>query len=304
MKKYAISSLLFLMPFVAMAADDHCTKPDEYTIDKRCYVTDEQKSQKPYNSVVQVIIPDKNGICTGTIVKEKDGKPYLYTAKHCILQTIRTTFDTIIIKLEKDDAKYELTEHVDGKYWGRPETYGDDWSVYKLPEDKNEDFLKIAIEKTIKSPGVKYSARVVGYGALKVMSDKEIHDFKQEYDNYLESIGKSEEISDGGVYTGGKYDAEFLNQKRSDLVKDYENLKVSVCKYSQNGGGDGCQGWHGNSGGPVLDDAGKIMAIAGRGDDMIGGIRHAGLINDQKATKELKALKATVKIKDVNRLPE
>ena len=73
MKKYAISSLLFLMPFVAMAADDHCTKPDEYTIDKRCYVTDEQKSQKPYNSVVQVIIPDKNGICTGTIVKEKDG---------------------------------------------------------------------------------------------------------------------------------------------------------------------------------------------------------------------------------------
>ena len=36
-------------------AADHCTNPTEYTIDRRCYVTDKQKQQKPYNAVVEVL---------------------------------------------------------------------------------------------------------------------------------------------------------------------------------------------------------------------------------------------------------
>ena len=44
--------LLFLAVPVNLLAEDACTNPDKYTIDKRCYVTDEQKKEKPYNAVV------------------------------------------------------------------------------------------------------------------------------------------------------------------------------------------------------------------------------------------------------------
>ncbi|MBO4745587.1 MAG: hypothetical protein J5613_00760, partial [Alphaproteobacteria bacterium] len=89
------SFLLFLLcsPMMAGAAD-YCTNPDEYTVDRRCYVTEEQKTQKPYNSVVALI--DGGGIyCTGTVVtpgtryspffsyNTPNQVPVIVTAKHC-----------------------------------------------------------------------------------------------------------------------------------------------------------------------------------------------------------------------------
>ena len=67
MKKYITISLLLFVPFMSMAAD-HCTNPKEYTVDKRCYVTDEQKKEKPYNAVV-ALIDNVDPYFTGTIVK-------------------------------------------------------------------------------------------------------------------------------------------------------------------------------------------------------------------------------------------
>ena len=77
MKKiFLFLSFLLYLPCVAPGAD-HCTDPDKYTVDKRCYVTDEQKKEKPYNAVVRV-----GSGCTGIII-EKNGVPFLLTAKHC-----------------------------------------------------------------------------------------------------------------------------------------------------------------------------------------------------------------------------
>ena len=54
--RFMLAGMIF-MPSVSMAAD-HCTNPKEYTIDKRCYVTDEQKKEKPYNAVVALVHDD------------------------------------------------------------------------------------------------------------------------------------------------------------------------------------------------------------------------------------------------------
>ena len=309
MKKHIITYLLFFIPLVA-GADDHCTNPDKYTVDKRCYVTEEQKTQKPYNSVVQVIIPDKNGICTGTIVKEKDGVPYLFTAQHCVwIYGKKGVFEDAKIKLENGDTEYDVAPYAyDKVYNGSYITYGRDWIVYKLPEDKKEDFLKIATERTNKNPNVKSEARLVGYGDLKIMSDEEIMNLKNAYKNYLENKDRPEEIDfmdeDSGIYMPARSVVEFLGtyQGWKHLTNNYNVLKVSFCKYGPNGG-EGCQGWGGNSGGPVFDNSGKIMAIAGRGGEFIGGTSHAAVIKDTQPTKDIKGMKASIKINDV-KLPQ
>jgi len=302
MKKYIITSLLFFVPFVAMA-NDHCTNPNEYTIDRRCYVTDEQKTQKPYNSVAFV----GNG-CTGTIVKEKDGTPYLFTAKHCVPGRFKTTrpnlklemdvWDTVKIKLEHNNAEYEATKFVYGNYEDSPLTYDGDWAVYKLPESNKEDFLKIAVEKTKKKESM---ATLVGYGALKVMSDKEIHDFKQAYINQLESEGKEVDFTaddNKSIELAPKAFVQFSQKTGFVLIDAEPKLKVSFCKYNNENGGNGCQGWGANSGGPVFDKNGKIMAIVTGGENYIGGDRHAEIAKD--AIEDNILLKNSIRINNIN----
>ena len=57
MKKIIMTSLFAFMSFASMAAD-HCTDPTNYKVDKRCYVTDEQKKVAPYNAVVALVNDD------------------------------------------------------------------------------------------------------------------------------------------------------------------------------------------------------------------------------------------------------
>ncbi len=304
MKKYAITSLLFLMPFVAMAEDDHCTKPDEYTIDKRCYVTEEQKTQRPYNSVAlvesaEIFFDEGQGnVCTGTIVKEKDGKPYLYTAKHC-LEYVSGDVPTGKYVTLQDSTQIWANRHVvpfenKEKVYGLHHEY--DWAVLKFKEEHEEKLKSIAVDKSSKK--TEPNAQLVGYGCLKIMSDKEISDLKRAYTEhlieYLENEGRTANftVDDNiNVYVT----EDFLNQKK-DLVNDDENLKVSVCKYNQNGGGDGCQGWHGNSGGPIFDSDGKIMAITTKGDRTlrIGEGTFAGIAEDTKKQE------TSIRINDIN----
>ncbi len=308
MKKYIITSLLALVHVVAVAAD-HCTNPGEYTIDRRCYVTDEQKTQKPYNAVVMV---QGHGVCTGTIVKGEDDKPYLYTAKHCLGYTIKFNEEgeyaapiSTTIKLQDGSFVKAKPYSVGG---GNMDEEKDDiardendWGVFKFKEEDEEKLKSIAVEKsTEKLDPDSYmfadiNTRVVGYGTLKIMSDKEIKNLKKAYIKYLKENKIS--YSDGGIiddaiYTENKYADKFL--KEEDVFTDEENLKVSECLYGAYGG-RGCQGWGGNSGGPVFDTANKIMAIVTKGGLYIaGGHNHATMI---------KGLKQSIKINDINLSP-
>ena len=135
-----------------------------------------------------------------------------------------------------------------------------------------------------------YSARVVGYGALKIMSDAEIQNFKQRYITYLkdvkdiESTGKESNLGwiRGGVYVYSGYGHNFLKYLQDkepsyyqDLFNDTGNLKESKCKYTSAGDLRNCQGWGGNSGGSIFDNDGNLMGIVTRGSYVVGGKDHA-----------------------------
>ena len=198
MKKLCVFLLSILTPIVAMGNTqwrDGCMEngkyKSEYTIDRRCYVTDEQKQILPYDAVV-ALLDDQNGVnCTGTIFRDnqdfllKDAFRYetklpvpglfVYTAAHCI------TGDRIKIRLQ--NGKEIITERVSGthSYWNKSVM---DWAVYKIPESEQNglSYVDIAYGENADA-----ELKVIGYGSLAIMSNKEIKDYKQAYIDFLKS---------------------------------------------------------------------------------------------------------------------
>jgi hypothetical protein len=137
------------------------------------------------------------------------------------------------------------------------------------------------------------NVRVVGYGMLKILSDREITDFIDTYISWLK--GKTayrDDMTDGqkssyGVKTFGgevngvtidydknSYPMQFLSafrQKYDSWFYDGDNLKVSMCDFFEDSGNFAfCQTWGGNSGGPVFDSRNVQIAIhSGGGYDII-----------------------------------
>jgi len=281
-----MTSWLVFVPFVAMAAD-HCTNPTEYTVDERCYVTDAQKKTSPYNAVV-ALIDDGDIYCTGTIVQGVNGKPYVYTAKHCTDDDNGLVQSTLRIKLQ-NGKKLSVTKNNVGNYdIINDENFSGDWAVYSI----NKTDVPM-VEKTTKikfgiAPyELPYDVKSVGYGSLKIMSDKEITKFKDKYIAYLKDKEEFDirgteynyGFDSGGINTSNEYVINFIDNNDDyweTLDSDDSRLKVSICKYLSTGRPKGCQIWGGNSGGPIFDDENKIMGIVTRGNSMIGGEYHAG----------------------------
>ena len=293
MKKYIVTSLLLLVPFMSMAAD-RCTDPDRYTIDRRCYVTDEQKKEKPYNATVYLI---ESG-CTGTIIKFKNGL-YVYTAKHCVVDKsgavpykikIRTQSGTEFIAQKNKIGNFDTVVN--------PLNRSGDWAIYSIPSSyqiASTDFTDNQSHGWDILQLIKYDAQVIGYGVLKIMSDKEISNYKDKYIKYLKDkkwiVAKGDEglygfDGEGGVRAyyggyGGPYVVNFLEYLAHNDGKYYydvfgdKKLKVSQCKYSAQGQSVGCQIWGGNSGGGVFDKNGNLMGILAGYDAIIGGKNHA-----------------------------
>lgn len=296
MKRLIAFLLLINIPNLCFGLDDACTKPSEYTADKRCYVTPEQKQQEPFNAVVALIDEDGFRYCTGTIVKGKDNSFYLYTAKHCTDINKNGMSDHELLISLQDGTQRSVYIDVFGDYnIERDDNHGGDFAIYKL----NGDYYPYALITDKKHTigfgpfASNYDALVVGYGSLKIMSDKEIEDFKQRYIEFLKNnkgikVEGTETLygfSHGGINSLNTKVKEFIDYYLDpsywrDLFADYE-LKVSKCKYSSNGKETNCQKWSGNSGGPIFDKDGNLMGIMTRGNRIIGGSRHAGAENER-----------------------
>ena len=292
MKRIFVLFLLFV-PFVSLA-DDVCTNPEAYTVDKRCYVTDEQKKEKPYNSVATFILANGRTHCSGTIVKRQgltmdDVGYFLYTAQHCAdLNHDHITDDLLRIRLPSDqEFNAKLVKQGNWDYQQPSASQMGDWAKYRLvtieqnSADNVKDSLNGAYVKINDSfaRGAK-NVRIIGYGKLKIMSDQDIQDFKNEYADFIENMGidvNDTHTDDGGIYGEGVTRFVFSNNNHfnDDL------LKVSKCHQDANTKFTGCQGWSGNSGGGAFDDNGNLMWIVTLGHYQIGGKDHASIIGGE-----------------------
>lgn len=305
------------VPVSVWAALDGCVEnrkyANQYTVDKRCYVTAVQAAVEPYSAVVALVDGD-SVYCTGTIVNIGNvfkQKKYVYTAKHCVANgKTGVVKDKITIRMQNGDYFYM-----------KPFDYGDydvvndkatseDWAIYELiPVSVDSRFKTTLYEKFSDTDWVSlsgkakysdnadasYNARLIGYGGLKIMSNAEINNFKNKYIKYLKDrkgiVSKGNEASygwdKGGIKIRSVYPKEFMTYLQSeeksyynDVFYDGNKLKVSYCKYKTNGYHivnveSACQMWSGNSGGGVFDDNGNLMAIHTRGFLTIGGSYHA-----------------------------
>lgn len=290
MIKYLISFLLFVFIPGVLFARDACTDPDAFTVDRRCYVTDEQKTEKPYNAVVKVYG------CTGTIVKIKNDY-YIYTAKHCIGSKTVDSYESIPAVLQ-NGTTVMADRHNVGKFnKATDENQKDDWAIYKIRGEYNDGtlpYVYISDKWDWGMLSINRDARSVGYGALKIMSDAEIKEFKARYITYLateKGIPYEQQtedttygfVADEGIKTNNPYATNFIYDFLLDtdwnyivdIFGDDHALKVSECKYATDGSEINCQSWGGNSGGGIFDNNGDIMGIHVWGNPIIGGENHA-----------------------------
>lgn len=229
---------------------------DFYTIDRRCYVTPEQKQQKPFDTVVALYKTDDVPPCTGTIVKDlKDNNFYVYTAAHCTDYEHDTTVN---IRLQNGQTIEDLKAVAFG--------YGTNYSdvaIYKIPKEYTKDIPFVTV-------GGMYSGYydLVGYGLLSIMSDEQIHIAKEAFANALETLNNKID------------DEEIWYKILAEILPTDKELKVSFdCHLTTDNKEDSyvkqliedpepetkCQSWGGDSGGPLFNGQGKLVGIHTRG---------------------------------------
>jgi len=295
MQKIFLFLLCLLLP-MELSAVDHCTDPRQYTVDRRCYVPDSVKDTKPYSAVVALIDDTKFVFCSGTIVQDEDGGVFLYTAKHCADMNKDGVLTKNITFRLYNGKKYDVTVNKNDCTYGKYNTQtkagtSGDWLMCRLkvtdiPMINRTGKYRFGIDPFVP----KYDVKLVGFGALKVMSDQEIQKFKQKYIEYLSerrihlngTESKYGWRQDGGLWIENDYVKDFitmLSKKEPkyyrDIFKDTDDLKVSGCEYSTVGKAYNCQGWGGNSGGGIFDKNGNIVGIHTRGLKVVGGTGHA-----------------------------
>jgi len=242
-----------------------------YTIDRREYVTNSELKQAPFSSVVA--LQDKWGdtYCTATLTT--DG--IVVTAKHCVVDGGPAR---LLLASKGQMLKYDLLERSsadiyddNGRYINAEQDFAFMGVVGDVPDGGVELF-------TISSlPGLE--SMVVGYGALRILSDDEIKTIRHEYAKWLKKnrilrpAGHSRADKDGvDLYARGATGSEFVKDIRAGKIPgvdkkifsdDSGRLKKSYCVVNGLGGEMGCQTWGGNSGGPVFTKMGDTWVLFG-----------------------------------------
>ena len=303
--RFMLAGLMF-MPSVSVA-EDSCTGSNDHTIDKRCYVTEAQKQTKPYSAVVALYDDERGIYCTGTMLGI-DGGLFVNTAKHCVVDKDGNLAPTITVMTQtgKKLTVYliQTTDH-DAADLGLDRS--DDWAYYMVFPTEAIGLARTSLtehgpsNKYVPHSGSYYSAYVVGYGLLKIMSDTEIDEFKQKYITYLQkqrgvrSNGTEPQYGwyDGGLYVYGTYGHNFLwylyENQRSYYNDIFQNkmLKVSKCRFTWTGDAKGCQIWGGNSGGGVFDYFGNLMGVLTGYDAIVGGKYHSAASGPETCMKNV-----------------
>lgn len=215
-----------------------------YTWDRRCYLTEEQTSKAPYNAIVALTKPEDGFVyCTGTIVKNpNDGKLYVYTAAHC---TNRTGANPIHVRMQ-DGNEMDCEPAYVG--FGSDDS---DVAMYKISKEYEND-VPFVTTGNMQSGYVE----IIGYGSLPIMNNNQIKAFHQTHADKLRELD---------VDQNDFYNFSIRSELYTTLPKD-SHLKGSFhCYLAQDAEPfdkeHHCQSWHGNSGGPIFDENGKLVAI-------------------------------------------
>ena len=239
---------------------------DTYTIDQRQYVS---RDAAPYSSIVRLGGDDP--YCTGILT----ANGIVITAKHCVLdknnmimshRDIRAdhaTYGALLLGMEPVTGATELFPG--GNFDFSAGLVGD-WAFLSPRMDVISD-----INVARFSGNAPVDVLVAGYGALKILSDQEIQNLRRAYMEYLrdnsflgainpmyyfggEDIHSNSATGLGFIWavTQGK-----IPDVSPDVFRDNNALKVSHCQaqsvLDENAANLlGCQGWGGNSGGPVF----------------------------------------------------
>ena len=176
------------LPYGPYQIYDGCIENGKYkskfTIDRRCYVTPEQKKQSPYNATVALLNKYGEVYCSGTIFRDNQNDTtlakglYLYTAAHCVPDKPETKKIRLQDGSEMFVEKVNVSSHVD-KYSDN----NGDWAVYKIPESEQNVLPFVDIGYGIDPASSQLN--VVGHGGLAIMSDENIRAIKEDYVAFL-----------------------------------------------------------------------------------------------------------------------
>ena len=240
---------------------------NQFTIDRRCYVTPEQKIKHPYDAVVGITVngwvsdyqtfeSSAGTICTGVIIKNpNDGQLYIYTAAHCV-----SNVDGLEQRAYTQNGYVFPITNIVKQGGGATEFLTKDHAIFTIPQEY-QHVLPYAETGDYTDRNVD----IVGHGALAILSDSAIRAAKQEWTKTLKKpseIQKNifEQIRQYETYTDLiPHDRKLKVSFSCELLKENELNQSNVKKHNY------CQGYGGNSGGPVFNFAGQVIGIVSWG---------------------------------------
>ncbi|GHT57900.1 hypothetical protein FACS18945_3140 [Bacteroidia bacterium] len=294
MKKIILFFICCMVIAHSGIAADHTTNPKDYTIDMREYV---DWNTAPYNSIVQVAILE-GGHCTGTMTTGKK----ILTAAHCGKSLEAAGQMRFINHLR---TIYKAEKFITGEGVANSR----DWSIISV-KDPNNQTPSIRISSHLSGDA---DVKTVGFGGMKILSDKEIQQVRKAYVKYLdnsEGFDMSSRISRFIAFFNSELDVyayyadtDYIKFKNSDEYKavsdiflsDANNLKSSNCNVSFNSSNilsaSKCQNWGGDSGGPMLykDESGTWNLV---GINVTGFYQISNNKNDHAAAGKTVAVSA------------
>ena len=236
---------------------------DHYTIDKRRYVSDDEWATEPYKFVVE--LTDNGGnMCSGNLV----GTGLIATAAHCQKMDNWNGYGN------KKGVLFSTTDwpFANGSKYNETKSVSDDFMLYDIHSDtigNNNVLGNPRVGHPLISGGV---VKVLGFGTLKIMSDEEIEQFRNDYINFLRNTmhvhGNRTLLEQLANSNSDYYDPlmkTFINDLRThpekyrsdiNMFHDYK-LKETECFVSATDTNSNiitlqnCQLWGGNSGGGV-----------------------------------------------------